>query len=423
MQVAATIEIQESVDHLFRHHAGQMISVLSRIFGLEKLDLIEDAVQDALVTALRKWPFTGMPDNPRAWLIEVSKNRVLDRLRRDKKFKSTDDEIESLEHLLRDLGQGGSVCFSSEIGEDQLQMIFACCHPAIPPDAQVALTLKVVSGFSVSEIARAFLAKDEAIAKMITRAKAKLRTEGIRLEMPPPVELPMRLDSVLKVLYLIFNEGYSASEGSELVRKDLCFEAIRLVEFLAWHTVTSSPKVHALAALFSFQGARLSSRCDHNGELLLLSEQDHSLWDMGMLRSGLEHFRLSAAGDELTDYHLEAEIASLYALAPDYGSTDWRQIIACYETLQSRKFSPVVELNRIIAFGQIDGSEKALEELSILGGEPAMSSFNLYYLTRAHFLSEIGRKAEARLAYETAAKLTHNASVARFIEKRLAEQS
>jgi predicted RNA polymerase sigma factor len=300
-------------------------------------------------------------------------------------------------------------------------MIFACCHPIIPPDAQVALTLKVVSGFSISEIARAFLANDEAIAKMITRAKSKLRTENIRLEMPPPDELRTRLDSVLKVLYLIFNEGYSASEGSELVRKDLCFEAIRLAEFLASHPVTNSPKVHALAALFLFQGARLSSRCDHNGELLLLSEQDHSLWDIRILRRGLKHFRRSAAGDELTDYHLEAEIASLYALATDYASTDWKQIVVCYELLQSRKFSPVVELNRIVAVGQIDGPAKALEELSALGGNKAMSSFNLYYITRAHFLSEIGRKAEARLAYETAAKLTRNASVTRFIEKRLAE--
>jgi len=423
MQGTATIEIQESLDHLFRHHAGQMVSVLSRIFGLEKLDLIEDAVQDALVTALRKWPFTGMPDNPRAWLIEVSKNRILDRLRRDKKFQSTEDEIESAENLLQDLGRSESVYFSSEISDDQVQMIFACCHPIIPPDSQVALTLKVVSGFSVSEIARAFLAKDEAIAKMITRAKTKLRSERIRLEMPPPGELRVRLDSVLKVLYLIFNEGYSASEGAELIRKDLCFEAIRLAEFLASHPVTASPKVHALTALFLFQGARLSSRCDHNGELLLLSEQDHSLWDVRILRRGLEHFRRSAAGDELTDYHLEAEIASLYALTPDYASTDWKQIVACYEILQSRKFSPVVELNRIIALGQIDGAAKALEELSVLSAEPTMSSFNLYYLTRAHFLSETGRKAEARIAYETAAKLTRNTSVARFIEKRLTELS
>jgi len=407
--------VHESVDHLFRHHAGQMVSVLSRIFGLEKLDMIEDAVQDALISALKNWPFAGFPDNPRAWLIQVSKNKILDRLRRDNRNTSE----EELGSALHGVGPKDDVYFENEVGEDQLRMIFACCHPAIPPDAQVALTLKTVGGFGVREIASAFLAQEDSVTRMISRAKQKLREGNIRLEIPPPDEIPSRLDAVLKVLYLMFNEGYSASEGDSLIRTDLCFEAIRLTELLAAHPVTGSPTTHALAALFLFQGARLSSRHDYGGDLLLLSEQDRDGWDQRMLARALNHFRLSASGEDLSDFHLEAEIAACHALAEDFDSTNWKRILDCYEDLASRKFSPVVELNRMIAQARVIGYENALAELNRFGEDPRMKNYNIFHITHAHFLTETGDNAAAKMSYEKALSLTRNEPVRRFLQKKL----
>jgi RNA polymerase sigma-70 factor, ECF subfamily len=411
--------VQESVDHLFRHYAGQMVSVLSRIFGIGHLDLIEDAVQDALVAALKTWPYNGFPQNQKAWLIETAKNRVLDRLRWSKRFYGED--ISEADFALPVFNDQSETYFAHEISEDQLRMIFACCHPVIAPDAQVALTLKIVGGFSVAEIARAFLAKDDAIAKMLTRAKQKLREKQVELEMPEPGEISARIGAVAKVLYLMFNEGYAASEGEELVRTDLCFEAIRLCSLLAAHPATGTPKINALAALFLFQAARLPARSDTHGELLILSAQDRSLWDQAMIARALEYFRLSATGDELTDIHLEAEIASVYALAKTYDTTDWPRILECYKLLQERNFSPVVELNRIIVAGELYGAQKALAELDSLEASGALKDHNLYYTTRAHFLAARDKKDEAALAYRRAIELTHNEPTRRFLEKKLAE--
>lgn len=407
--------VHESVDHLFRHHSGQMVSVLSRIFGLEKLDMIEDAVQDSLISALKNWPFTGFPDNPRAWLIQVSKNKILDRLRRDSRNTSE----EELENAFHGFDLTDTVYFDKEVGEDQLRMIFACCHPAIPPDSQVALTLKTVGGFGVREIASAFLAQEDSVTRMISRAKQKLRDGAIRLEIPPPAEIPYRLEAVLKVLYLMFNEGYSASEGDALVRTDLCFEAIRLCELLSAHPLTAAPKVHALAALFHFQGARLGSRHDYHGDLLLLHEQNRDHWDRKMLVRAMDHFRRSASGDELTNYHLEAEIASCHSLAADFGSTDWERILGCYEDLASRKFSPVVELNRMIVHAKVHGYGDALVELDKFGEDGRLKNYNLFYVTRAHFLAETGSNDEARHSYERALSLTRNETVRRFLYKKI----
>jgi RNA polymerase sigma-70 factor (ECF subfamily) len=409
--------IRESVDHLFRHEAGQMVSVLSRIFGIGNIDLIEDGVQDALVAALKTWPYNGFPDNPKAWLIETAKNRVLDRLRWSKRF--TGEDIDFAEYELPSLNETEETYFAAEISEDQLRMIFACCHPAIPPDSQVALTLKIVGGFSVLEIARAFLAKEDAVAKMITRAKQKLRGSSVQLEMPPPSEIPARLEAVAKVLYLMFNEGYAASEGEELVRKDLCFEAIRLCSLLAAHPATNTPKINALAALFMFQGARLTSRSDPRGELLLLSEQDRSLWDNAMIRRGLEFMRLSATGEELTDYHLEAEIAAAYTLAETFEDTDWARILECYELLQKRNYSPVVSLNRIIVISKIYGPGRALDELNKLAESGKLEGHNLFHITRAHFLAETGDAARAITSYQKAISLTHNEPIRRFLDKKI----
>jgi RNA polymerase sigma factor (sigma-70 family) len=419
MHAGAENQIRESIDHLFRYYAGQMVSVLSRIFGLEKLDMIEDAVQDALVTALRKWPYSGMPDNPTAWVIQVSKNRILDNLRANKKFVSTEEHLEDVENAIILQVAEGNAYFAGEMSEDQLRMIFACCHPSIPPDAQVALTLKIVGGFSVGEIARAYLASEDSVAKMLTRAKAKLRSGDVSLEIPVRSELKNRMDAVTKVLYLMFNEGYSASGGEELIRRDLCLESIRLSELLAAHPITSSPTVDALAALLLFQASRLDSRCREDGELMLLSEQDRTLWDKKMIGRALHHFRLSASGDELSDYHLEAEIAACHATAMSYEDTRWEQILNCYELLQQRKFSPVVELNRIIALAKIEGGETGLLELKKFEKDQSLKDYNLFHITLATFLSETGDYAKALDSYSKAIALTQNEIVLRFLCKRM----
>jgi len=405
-------QVRESIDHLFRHQAGQMVSILARRFGVANIELIEDSVQDALVSAMKTWPYTGLPDNQIAWLIQTAKNRVIDQLRREAKSES----IEASEFDIPD-DQPDKTRFESELTEDQVRMMFACCHPEVPADARVALTLKIVGGFGVSQIARAYLAKDDAIAKMLTRAKQKLRT--LDLEIPAGKELNERLDSVLRVLYLMFNEGYSTSEGADLIRRDLCDEAIRLTRILLGHPLTALPKVHALISLFLFQAARLPSRTDEFGDLLLLVDQDRSMWDRGMLAAGLEHFRMAASGDELTDYHFEAEIASLHALAPDYASTDWERMIAAYDALLLRRFSPVIALNRLVAIGESRGAEDALADLSTLASNYLMTSFNLFHIARGHFLAILGRTDEASESYARAAELTRNEAVLRFIRRKL----
>jgi RNA polymerase sigma-70 factor (ECF subfamily) len=413
MSSQSSDQIHQSVDHLFRHRAGQMIATLTRIFGIKKLDQVEDAVQDAMARALRLWPYQGAPDNPTAWLIQVAKNRVLDQLRRDSRLTETTDEVEI------PIGGEADATFAGEIRDDQLRMIFTCCHPLIPEDGQIALTLKTVGGFSVSEIARAFLAREPSVTKTITRAKQRLREFDIKLEMPAPDKLPARLESALKIIYLMFNEGYSALEGEELVRTDLCHEAIRLCELLAGHPVTNAPKVHALGALLLFQGARLTARCDAAGELLLLSEQDRSLWDRAMIKRGLYRLRRSASGAEISDYHLEAEIASCHTLAESFETTDWPRVLDCYEELLNRKPSPVVALNRIVALAKVQGAEAGLIELNKLAEDRTLRNYYPFHAARGELLKEAGRKSEAIDAYQKALGMTSSEPIRRFLIKRI----
>jgi RNA polymerase sigma-70 factor (ECF subfamily) len=409
--------LNETIDHLFRRHSGQMVAVLCRRFGFVAIDTVEDAVQDALIAAMKTWPYSGVPENQFAWLLRAAKNRCIDILRRENRSTSIDAD-EGFDIATSD-DEFSNTSFADELGEEQLQMIFACCHPEISPDSRVALTLKTVGGFSTGEIAHAFLAKAEAVSKLITRARSRLRESGVRMEIPSPDELTERIDSVLKTLYLMFNEGYSASSGEALIRKDLVFEAIRLVTLLASHPVTSLPTVDALAALFCFQAARMPQRAGHNGELLILAEQDREAWDQRLIARGLNHFRLSASGDSVSDYHLEAQIAAVYTLARDYFSTDWRQILDCYEQLQSRRFSPVRELNRIIVIGELDGPAVAYSRLIELNGE--LDNYSLFFITKAHYEKMLGETSLASESLNRALQLSNNDLAKRFVEKKLLE--
>src|SRR6266436_2944782 len=298
-------EVSRLVEHLFRHEAGKIVATLTRIFGIEHLNLAEDVVQEALARALQTWPFYGVPKNPSAWIMRASRNLALDVVRRRKVFQNKQAEIIRLMDR-ESIAPDEAIFPEEEISDDRLRLMFVCCHPAIPADAQVALALKTLCGFGVTEISRAFLTTDAAIAKRLTRAKQKIRAAQIPFEIPAGEELTQRLDSVLHSLYLLFNEGYKASSGNKLVREELCHEAIRLASLLAEHPAGNRPRTHALVALMLLNAARLPARTDPEGNILRLKEQDRSTWNQELIARGMQHLSMSAVGDELTTYHLQA---------------------------------------------------------------------------------------------------------------------
>jgi RNA polymerase sigma-70 factor (ECF subfamily) len=413
--------VSELVEHLFRHQAGQMLAALTHIFGLDYLDLAEEVVQESLIQALQSWAFHGIPDNPRAWMLRAARNRALDRLRRQATFHRKEGEIKERlreRQAQHDLPEPAD---DAELADEQLAMILVCCNPALPAEGRVALTLKAVSGFSVAEIARAFLSEEATIAQRLVRAKQRIRDAGITLEMPSPADFPQRLDSVLQVLYLLFNEGYGAHAGENLVRADLCEEAIRLAELLASRPDTNLPKVHALLALFCFQAARLETRVDGEGNLLLLAEQERSQWDQELLSRGVWHLDDAGQGDELSAYHLQAAIAAVHATSPSFDKTDWRRLVALYDELFSLAPSPVVALNRAVAQSMVEGPAIALISLDKLSSDPAMRNYYLFPAVRADLLRRLGRGAEAVLCYEDA--LSHSCSEPerRYLSRRIEE--
>jgi RNA polymerase sigma-70 factor (ECF subfamily) len=409
------------VEHLFRHQAGQMLATLTHIFGLENLDLAEEVVQEALLQALQDWQFAGIPDNPRAWLVRAARNKALDRLRRLAALRRKTPELELLLKERQARTDGAEAADAGELQDEQLAMILVCCDPALPPEARVALTLKAVSGFSVAEIARAFLCEETTIAQRLVRAKRRIREAAIRLALPPTAEVPKRLASVLQVLYLLFNEGYEAHAGEDLVREDLCGEAIRLAQLLASRPDTGLPKVHALLALFYLQAARLEARVDGAGDLLLLAEQDRSRWDQDLLALGVEHLEPAAWGDELSEFHLQAAIAAVHAASPSYAETDWSRLVELYKQLLELAPSPVVALNRTIAQSMVEGPEAALASLDTLGREAAMKNYHLLPAVRADFLRRLGRGAEAAACYRKALACRCSEPERRFLSRRIDE--
>jgi RNA polymerase sigma-70 factor (ECF subfamily) len=412
--------VRPLVEHLFRHQSGQMLATLTRIFGVQDWDLAEEAVQEAMLQALRKWPFQGIPDNPRAWLSEVARNKALDLLRRRSLERRREGEVEK-KLLERAAALGGSPL--GEAGEarddDQLAMMFACCHPALPPHARVALTLKAVGGFSVAEIARAFLAEETTVAQRLVRAKRLIQEQGLALKLPAEDELPARLDSVLQAIYLLFNEGYLSHQGEELVRQELCMEAIRLCGLLLARPGTTVPKVHALGALLCLQAARLPARVDSHGDVLLLAEQDRTLWDQELLARGFAHLERAAEGDELSPYHLQAGIAAVHAAASCFESTDWPRLLVLYDHLLAAEPTPVAALNRAVVLSMVDGPKMGLAALEPLGAEPSLEHYYLLPAARADMLRRLGRTGEAIHYYSRALEERCTEPERRFLFKRL----
>ena len=416
---AAPAHMQQLVDHLFRHQAGRITATLTKILGVDHLELAEDVVQEALLKALRHWPFHGVPQNPAGWILQTAKNLAIDTLRREAVFRGKEERIRL--QLEQDLsGADEDAAGEAECKNDQLRMMFACCHPGLAREAQVALTLKILSGFSVAEIARAFLTEEATIAQRLVRAKRKLREEKAILQVPEDRALRERLDAVLEALYLLFSAGYNAHVGEDLIRQDLCFEALRLTELLAEQTPGNLPKVHALLALMWLQAARLPGRVNAEGNLLLLAEQDRAQWNRDMIQRGFFHLARAGRGEELTGYHLEAGIASCHALAPSYAATDWRMILSYYDQLTAMNHSPVVALNRAVALAMVSGPEAGVLALEKIRNLPPLKSYYLFPATLAEFYVQMKEKEKAANHYRQALELVGSEPERRFLMRRLA---
>jgi len=395
-----------------------MVAILTRIFGIENLNLAEDVVQEALSRALQTWPFYGVPKNPSAWIMRASRNLALDVVRRRKVFQNKQAEISRL--MDRDGVTPDEAIFSEdEISDDRLRLMFVCCHPAIPAEAQVALALKTLCGFSVGEIGHAFLTTDSAIAKRLTRAKQKIHQARIPFEIPAGGELEQRLDSVLQSLYLLFNEGYKASSGENLVREEFCEEAIRLAELLVAHPAGNQPKTHALLALMLLNAARNPTRLDSEGNLLRLQDQDRTRWDRSMISRGMFHFAQSAAGDHLSEYHLQAGIAACHCAAKDYESTDWPKILSLYDRLIEFDQSPVVALNRAVAIANVHGPKAGLQAVRQVRNLNKLNSYYLLYAVLGEFEIRSGNLQAAAEQFRRSFELAETKSERAFLLKKL----
>jgi RNA polymerase sigma-70 factor, ECF subfamily len=410
-------EVAGMVDHLFRSRAGQMVAYLTRLLGPEHLELAEEVVQEALLKALQKWPYSGIPENPAAWLFQAARNAALDVVRRNTVFAHKEAAIAA--ELERGAARSAPD-MNTDLRDDELRMVFMCCHPTLPRDARVALSLKTVGGFSVREVARAFLAEEPAIAQRLVRAKKQIKQLRLSFELPRGLELAERLDSVLEVIYLMFNEGYSAHEGEDLVRQDLCGEALRLGRLVA-DSALASPTAHALVALMAFQAARLPARTNDRGDLVLLDDQDRARWDERLVSLGFHHFTQCAGGDVVSEYHVQAAIASVHALAKDPATTDWNAILAHYDRLLELNPSPVVALNRAVAVSKVRGPRAALDELEPLAESPWMHKYYLFPSVRARLLLDAGDRAAAAESYRRALELPCSEPERRFLKRKLAE--
>ena len=395
-----------------------MVARLTRLLGPAHVALAEETVQEAMVRALQSWPYHGAPDNPAGWLFRVAHHIAIDAIRRDKIFGDKTDAIVS--ELTRSAARTPAEPDTEEqLRDDELRMIFMCCHPALSRDASVALSLKTVGGFGVREIARAFLTDETAIAQRLVRAKRQIRDQQLTLDMPGAGEVAARLDSVLEVLYFMFNEGYAAQAGEDLIRQDLCLEALRLGRRVASASI-ATPRVHALVALMALQGARLPARVDAAGDLVLLENQDRSRWDERLIAIGFHHFDRSMSGDDVSEYHVQAAIAATHARALDPSSVDWPLILTLYDQLLAINASPVVRLNRAVALAKVHGPAEALAAIAPIEHDPKLRHYHLLLAVRGELLKDLGRHMEAAEAFRSALALAGTEPERRFLTRRLA---
>jgi RNA polymerase sigma-70 factor (ECF subfamily) len=410
----------EPAEHLFRREAGRLVAALTRVFGVHNLALAEDVVQDALCRALEVWKFQGLPDNPSAWLMTAAKNRAIDVLRRERRARSFAPEVGRLLETEWTLAPMVEELFGpNAIRDDQLRMMFSCCHPRLSEEAQVALILHLLCGFAVSEIAAAFLTGTAAIEKRISRGKKVLASSKRLFDIADGGDFPVRLSAVHRAIYLLFNEGYHGASAEAAVRTELCQEAMRLGGLLLEHPLASTPASHALCALMCLHAARLPARIDAAGDLSSLFEQDRTRWDWDLVAEGRKLLELSASGPELTGYHVEAAIASVHAEAGRTEDTNWASIVSLYDTLMRIRPSPVVALSRAIAVAQKDGPIQGLQEIGDIVGRDRLTGYPFYFAALAELELRAGWTDSARDHFAQALAVARNPAERRFLSRRL----
>jgi RNA polymerase sigma factor (sigma-70 family) len=411
----------ELSDHLFRREAGRMVATLTRIFGVQNLALAEDVVQDAFCRAVEVWQLRGVSENPSAWLMATAKNRALDVLRRERTARTFEPELARLLESESTIAPAVEELFAANaIKDDQLRMMFSCCHPRLPEEAQVALVLHILCGFSVDETASAFVSGHAAMEKRITRAKKVMAGSKKLFDTADADDFVTRLPSVHRALYLLFNEGYHGASAESAVRAELCQEAMRLAALLREHPLASTPATSALAALMCLHAARLPARVNASGDLRSLFEQDRSQWDANLVAEGQKLLDRSAVGPELTEYHVEAAIAWVHTTAQCAGDTDWGTIISLYDKLMGIRPSPVVALNRAIAIAQRDGPQRGLEELRAIANSERLADYPFFHAAFGEFELRSGRRGIAREHFRAALARGRNPMERRFLEQRIA---
>jgi RNA polymerase sigma-70 factor (ECF subfamily) len=409
-------QLSRTIETLYRSESGRVLATLVRLLG--DLDLAEESMHEAFAAALESWPKAGIPDKPRPWLISTARFKAIDALRRRARFDGAQrDLVAHMESRVSDAPEE-----NEEIEDDRLRLIFTCCHPALAPEGQVALTLREVCGLTTEEIARAFLVTPATLAQRIVRAKAKIRETAIPYEVPAPQELPERLDAVLQVIYLVFNEGYSAAAGAEVTRAELTGEAIRLGRLLTelqLEPEVQNPEVMGLLSLMLIQESRRAARTSPAGELILLENQDRSLWNRAQIAEGVALLEKSLNSRRFGPYTLQAAIAAVHAQAESVAATDWRQIVALYDQLVRIQPSPVVHLNRAVAIAMQEGPEACLKHIDAVMKDGELANYYLAHSARADMCRRLGRTAEARSSYEKALALTQQEPERQFLQERI----
>jgi RNA polymerase sigma-70 factor (ECF subfamily) len=409
-------QLSKTIETLYRSESGRVLATLVRLLG--DLDLAEEAMHEAFAAALEFWSQTGIPDKPRPWLISTARFKAIDVIRRRVRFdRAQRDLVVHMESRVNDGPCGNEETGDEEIEDDRLRLIFTCCHPALPPEGQVALTLREICGLTTEEIARAFLVTPATLAQRIVRAKAKIRETPIPYEVPTPQELPERLEAVLQVVYLVFNEGYSAAAGAEVTRAEITGEAIRLGRLLAG--LQPEPEVNGLLALMLLQESRRAARTSPAGELILLEHQDRALWNREQIAEGVGLVEKALSSRRFGPYTLQAAIAAVHAEAESTAATDWRQIVALYNQLVRIQPSPVAYLNRAVAIAMCDGPEAGLKHIDAVLEHGELANYYLAHSARAELYRRLGRTAEARASYERALALTQQEPERQFLQERI----